>query len=44
MNNSNNNNSNKTVQEQRVSNWIQNEYLKQDDSVQRDKVTDRDQK
>jgi hypothetical protein len=34
----------KTIQEQQVSNWIQNEYLKQDDPVQRDKVTDRDQK
>jgi hypothetical protein len=38
------NNQKKTIQEQQVSNWIQNEYLKQDDSVQRDKVTDRDQK
>jgi len=34
----------KTIQEKQVSNWIQNEYLKQDDPVQRDKVTDRDQK
>ena len=42
--NNNSNNSNKTVQDKQVSNWIQNEYLKQDDPVQRDKITDRDQK
>jgi hypothetical protein len=38
------NGQNKTVQETQLSNWIHNEYLKQDDPVQRDKLTDRDQK